>query len=58
MREELERFMVDPRDAGIDEDKLAALVARARQEVDEGLLPAAQVALAKGWQAGLLRNIW
>ena len=47
MREELERFMVDPRDAGIDEDKLAALVARARQEVDEGLLPAAQVALAK-----------
>ena len=47
MREELERFMVEPRDAGIDEDKLAALVARARQEVDEGLLPAAQVALAK-----------
>ena len=47
MREELERFMVEPRDAGIDEDKLAALVARARQEVDEGLLPAAQVALAR-----------
>ena len=47
MREELERFMVEPRDAGIDEDKLAALVARARQEVDEGLLSAAQVALAK-----------
>ena len=47
MREELERFMVEPRDAGINEDKLAALVARARQEVDEGLLPAAQVALAR-----------
>ena len=47
MRAELERFMVEPRDAGIDEDKLAALIARARQEVDEGLLPAAQVALAK-----------
>ena len=47
MRKELERFMVEPRDAGIDEDKLAALVARARQEVDEGLLPAAQVALAR-----------
>ena len=47
MRAELERFMVEPRDAGIDEDKLASLVARARQEVDEGLLPAAQVALAK-----------
>ena len=47
MRAELERFMVEPRDAGIDEDKLAALVARARQEVDEGLLPAAQVALAR-----------
>ena len=47
MREELERFMVEPRDAGIDEDKLASLVARARQEVDEGLLSAAQVALAK-----------
>ena len=46
MRAELERFMVEPRDAGIDEDKLASLVARARQEVDEGLLPAAQVALA------------
>ena len=47
MRAELERFMVEPRDAGINEDKLAALVARARQEVDEGLLPAAQVALAR-----------
>ena len=47
MRAELERFMVEPRDAGIDEDKLAALVARARQEVDEGLLSAAQVALAR-----------
>ena len=47
MRAELERFMVEPRDAGIDEDKLATLVARARQEVDEGLLPAAQVALAR-----------
>ncbi len=47
MRAELERFMVEPRDAGVDEDKLAALIARARQEVDEGLLPAAQVALAK-----------
>ncbi len=31
---------------GIDQDKVKALLARARREVDEGLLPSAQVALA------------
>src|SRR5262249_30746050 len=35
---------------GIDSQKLAALTARARREVDDGLLPSAQIALARDGQ--------
>ncbi len=42
-----ERFMVEPEEAGIDRDKLTELLDRVRTEVDEGLLFAVQVALAK-----------
>ena len=39
--------LVDPADAGIDPGALAALLERTRREVDEGLLPSCQVALAR-----------
>ena len=43
-----------PESVGIDAEKLAALFARAAKEVDEGLLPACQIAIArKGQIAGI-----
>ena len=36
-----------PESVGVDPAKLAAVVARARQEVDEGVLPSAQIAVAR-----------
>jgi CubicO group peptidase (beta-lactamase class C family) len=36
-----------PEDVGIDSDRLEALFARARRDVDEGVLPSAQVAVAR-----------
>ena len=41
------REIAVPEAVGIDAGKLTALLARARREVDEGLLPACQVAVAK-----------
>jgi CubicO group peptidase (beta-lactamase class C family) len=38
----------DPADVGVDADALAALVDRCRREVDEGLLPSCQMAVAAG----------
>ena len=38
---------VRPEDAGVRPDKLDELLARARREVDEGLLPSCQLALAR-----------
>jgi len=43
-----QRFFADsPAEVGIDETKLEELLTRARQEVDEGLLPSAQIAIAR-----------
>ena len=41
---------------GVDADKLAAVVERARQEVDEGLLPSAQIAVARNGQLVLFET--
>ncbi len=40
-------FVSDPAEVGVDADKVEALLDRVRQEVDAGLLPACQVALAR-----------
>lgn len=40
-------FLADPADVGIDPARLEDLVARVRREVDEGLLPASQFAIAR-----------
>lgn len=43
-----------PEDAGIDSEKLEAVFARARRDVDEGVLPSVQVAVARrGRLAGM-----
>jgi CubicO group peptidase (beta-lactamase class C family) len=39
--------VTDPSELGLDEDAYAALVARARADVDSGLLPSCQLALAR-----------
>jgi CubicO group peptidase (beta-lactamase class C family) len=36
-----------PEDVGIDSDRLEAVFARAKRDVDEGVLPSAQVAIAR-----------
>jgi CubicO group peptidase (beta-lactamase class C family) len=38
----------DPAEVGIDAEALAALIARCRREVDDGLLPSSQMAVAAG----------
>jgi CubicO group peptidase (beta-lactamase class C family) len=43
----LERFAAAPGEVGIDPERLDALFARAEREVREGLLPSAQIALAR-----------
>ncbi len=50
-----QRFFADrPEDVGIDSDKLEALFDRAEREVREGLLPSAQIAIARhGKLAGM-----
>lgn len=40
----------------LDEEKVLALIARARREVDEGLLPAAQIAIAREGRLALLET--
>lgn len=44
---QLARFQSDPEEAGIDQGRLEILRTRARKEVDEGLLPSAQIAVAR-----------
>ncbi len=48
--------MADAQSLGLDEDKVAALLLRVQREVDEGLLPAAQVALARNGQVGVFES--
>lgn len=42
-----EELRAEPEELGLDRVKIAALLARVRREVDEGLLPATQVAVAR-----------
>src|SRR2546427_12145729 len=45
-----------PEAAGIDPEKLEALFARAKRDVDEGLLPSAQVAVARNGRLAGMRT--
>jgi len=49
-----ETLVAKPEDVGIDSEKLEAVFARAQRDVDQGVLPSAQVAVArKGKLAGM-----
>ena len=51
------QFFADaPEDVGIDANKLAALRQRVRREVDEGLLPSAQIAVARRGKLALFET--
>lgn len=45
-----------PEDAGVDSEALEAVFARARREVDEGVLPSAQVAVARNGKIAGMRT--
>ena len=50
-------FIADsPESVGIDSAKLAALFERAEKEVREGLLPSAQIAVARGGKIAGMRT--
>src|SRR5713226_1410577 len=60
-RKEVE--MIDPRfvatkpeDVGVDSEKLEAVFARAKRDVDEGVLPSAQVAVARNGRLAGMRT--
>ena len=48
--------MADAQALGLDAAKVAELLARVQREVDEGLLPAAQVALARNGKVGVFAS--
>ena len=50
------KTVVDPRSIGLDPERLRALTDRVRREVDEGLLPSVQVAVAREGRLGLFET--
>jgi CubicO group peptidase (beta-lactamase class C family) len=52
----LEQRMTDAEALGLDPQKVETLLARVRREVDEGLLPAAQVAVARHGKVGVFES--
>ena len=49
-------FVAKPEDAGIDSEKLEAVFARAKRDVDDGVLPSAQVAVARNGRLAGMRT--
>jgi len=45
-----------PEDVGVDSEKLEAVFARAKRDVDEGVLPSAQVAVARNGRLAGVRT--
>lgn len=50
-------FAESPQAVGLDAERVAALLARVRQEVEEGLLPSAQIAVAREGRLALFETI-
>jgi CubicO group peptidase (beta-lactamase class C family) len=50
------RFMGDARELGLDPERVEALLARVRREIDDGLLHAAQIALARNGRLAVLAS--
>ncbi len=51
-----QRFVSEPETIGLDRQKLAELTQRVRQDVDEGVLPSAQIAVAREGRVGLFET--
>ena len=51
-----EQFMATPEEIGLDAEKVEKLLNRVQREVDEGLLPSAQVAIARGGRVGVFET--
>jgi CubicO group peptidase (beta-lactamase class C family) len=51
-----QELRAEPEELGLDPMKIAALLARVRREVDEGLLPATQVALARNGKLAVFES--
>ena len=50
------RIVEDPREAGLDPVKVAALFTRAEREVTAGLLPSCQIAIARNGKIGAMKT--
>jgi len=50
-------FAESPASVGIDPEKLAVVFARARKEVDEGLLPSSQIAIARNGRIAAMQSV-
>jgi CubicO group peptidase (beta-lactamase class C family) len=50
-------FAPSPESVGIDSEKLAAVFERARKEVDEGLLPSSQIAIARNGKIAGMQTV-
>ncbi len=50
-------FVENPRQVGLDPAKVEALLQRAEREVREGLLPSAQIAIARGGKIAAMRTV-
>src|SRR6185312_8625067 len=49
--------VANPEQVGLDPERLEALETRARREIDSGLLPSCQLAVARHGQLGYLRTL-
>ena len=49
-------FRAEPEELGLDPEKIATLLARVRREVDAGLLPATQVAVARNGKVAVFES--
>ena len=50
-------FAESPREVGLDPEKVEALFSRAEREVKDGLLPSAQIAIARNGKIGAMRTV-
>lgn len=48
--------IVDAQSIGLDAQKVSTFLARVKKEVEEGLLPAAQVAIARDGKVGVFES--
>src|SRR5713101_1898772 len=51
-----ETLVSKPEDVGVDSEKLEAVFARAKRDVDDGVLPSAQVAVARNGRLAGMRT--